>query len=121
MTSAIGWSLEVDPVQSLGRAEKETVVRWSMDKTQPGCVSTHDEHQAKRLIRAGARVRRRGQRGVSEYWILEVPVEWCRFPRPKRAVSEAQREAARVRLAGARKGSRSPAVHRDSDTGGVSS
>lgn len=86
----------------LTREERETVVHWSQDKSLPGVVSTHDERQAKRLIRAGATVRRGGERGGVRYWILEVPSEWCRFPKPKRAVSEAQREAARVRLAAGR-------------------
>lgn len=86
-------------MMALTRGERETVVRWSQDKSQPGAVSTHDERQAIRLIRAGATVRRTGERGGVDYWILDVPAEWCRFPKPKKAVSEAQREAARVRLA----------------------
>jgi len=86
-------------MRALSREERETVVCWNMDG---GSVSTHDERQAARLIRAGAKVRREGERGGVAYWILDIPREWCRFPRPKRAVSEAQREAARVRLAKAR-------------------
>jgi hypothetical protein len=71
-------------IKPLTRQEQETVVHWSRDKTIPGWCSTHDERQAQKLIRAGARVHKEGERGGVSYWVLEIPNTWCRFPRPRR-------------------------------------
>lgn len=98
-------------MQAKTRSERETIVRVSDDPDEVMTVYTHRERIAKRLLRAGGTLKRDSRiDGEVVSWTVECPREWFREPKPKRAVSEAQREAARVRAAESGLGRRSKAI-----------
>lgn len=58
-------------------------------------LETFNANKAKRLIAAGATVKRHGNHGGFEFWTLEMPPEWFKWPR---APSKRRSEAARNRI-----------------------
>lgn len=86
------------------REEVETIIRW--DKTNsPGSFYTADRGEAKKLERVGLRAVEvdKGPDGKPRGWTFDVPRSWLRVRvRPKRQLSETQREKLRERLQQAR-------------------
>ncbi len=78
---------------SLTKAERETIVRFS-DDDEPMILETFRRSAVAKLQRSGAVLKYHGNRGGQEYWKLEMPKEWFRWPRKK---SEARSRLARER------------------------
>jgi ribosomal protein L18E len=69
----------------LSRAEREHILRWSDDPTDPLTFFTHSEKAAKSLLKAGGRLRRVSEiKNVPISWQIDLPREWIRWPRAKR-------------------------------------
>ncbi len=90
------------------KAEIETVVRW--DRTgNPANFYTADRGEARKLERVGLQAVQvdKGPDGKPRGWTFDVPRSWLRVRvRPKRQLSETQREKLRERLQKARESRR---------------
>jgi len=78
------------------KAEREHIVRWSDDPEDLLTVYTFRERAARKLLRAGAILKREGKRsGKVVSWTLEMPREWFRWPHKPRAATGARLEVLR--------------------------
>lgn len=73
---------------SLSKYEKETILRFCEDPSEPLTVYTHSKAMTTRLLKLGAKLTRTGiHNGQANAWTLEMPVEWFREPKKKKQYS----------------------------------
>ena len=77
-------------MQSITRAERETIARFSEDPNDPLTFETFNKRHALRLIRQGATVVHTRTPANVTCWTLEMPRNWFKWPRPPRKLSEEQ-------------------------------
>lgn len=83
---------------TLTRYEKETIVRFSEDPTDPMTVFTHSKKLTKRLQRLGATLKKISKIKSEEIaWTLEMPSEWFKEPRKPKQLSTESREKLVIR------------------------
>lgn len=85
---------------SLTAYEKETILRWCEDVTEPLTIYTHSKSKAQKLISKGAKlIREAKHNGKPVSWTLEAPREWFRWPTPKagaKGIAKAKQDAKRA-------------------------